>query len=125
MTDLLTDFETYFKLKGVLTNMFRDTMPDTPDVAISMYEYQGDNPVPQVQGSYRPVQLVVRDLSATTAKNKAREIYKTLMTEDGILNLTSERWCVIDLKQMPFRLKSDDAGRVYYAFNIGTITYID
>jgi hypothetical protein len=125
MADLLFDIEAFFVSKGVASIVYKDMAPDTPDNLIALYEYEGSTYIPQITGATRSVQFVVRDISATVAKTKARELYQSLVTEDGILNLTTERWCVIQLKQPPFRLKVDESGRVYYVFNASIKTYID
>ena len=125
MTDLLQDFENYFKSKGVDTPIFRDTIPDKPDNAIALYEYQGAGGLPQIEGATRPVQIVVRNKSATAAKVLARQLYNLLQTDDSILYLTAERWATVYLKEPPFKLKADDKDRIYYCFNAITTTYED
>lgn len=125
MADLLQDFESYFKSKNVNTLIFRDTMPDKPDNAIALYEYQGSRDFPQIEGATRPVQVVVRDKSATAAKVLARQLYNLLQTDDSILYLTAERWATVYLKEPPFKLKADDKDRIYYCFNVITTTYED
>lgn len=125
MADLLQDFESYFKSKNVNIPIFRDTMPDNPDNAIALYEYQGTRDFLQIDGATRPVQIVVRDKSATAAKVLARQLYSLLKTDDSILYLTSERWTTIYLKEPPFKLKADDKDRIYYCFNVITTTYED
>lgn len=125
MKDLLLDLETYFVSNGIVTSAFRDTILNEPDTAVALYEFQGSNGLPQIAGALRSVQVVSRDCSATAAKAKAKELYNALITEDGIINLTSERWCLLSLRQPPFKIKVDDAGRVYYGFNIGVTTYND
>ena len=125
MADLLQDFESYFKSKNVNTLIFRDTMPDKPDNAIALYEYQGSKDFPQIDGATRPVQIVVRDKSATAAKVLARQLYNLLQTDDSILYLTAERWAIVYLKEPPFKLKADDKDRIYYCFNVITTTYED
>lgn len=125
MSDLLQDFETYFKSKGINKQIFRDTIPDMPDSVIALYEYQGAGSLPQIEGATRPVQIVVRDKSATTAKVLARQLYNLLQTEDSILYLTAERWATIFLKEPPFKLKADDKDRIYYCFNVIVTTYED
>lgn len=129
MTDLLLDFVTYFKGLGLVQNdgvdIFRDTEPDSPDSASLMHEYGGRSPIPQIAGTDRAIQVNCRDLSATVAKLQARALYKALETEDGILNLTSQRWCMIILNQTPFKIKVDIKERVYYGFNLTVVTYND
>lgn len=125
MADLLVDFETYFVSKNIATTVYKDTAPDAPNSLIALYEHQGTAFMPQIDGAMRSIQFVVRDASAAKAKTKAKDMYNTLITEDGLLNLTEQRWCLISISQPPFRMKTDEAGRVYYAFNANVTTYID
>lgn len=127
MPDLLTDFESYFTAGSLLTSwsLFKDTILDTPDDAIAIYEYSGSVGDIQIAGASRSIQIVTRSKVAVTAKAKANELYKSLRTDDGILDLTTTRWTVIDLKQPPFRMKVDNQARVYYCFNLSVSTYED
>lgn len=123
MADLLFDFETYFKTHNALNELYKDYMPDKPDEVTVVQEYQGSSPIAQIASVDRSLQFVVRSKSAATAKTKAKELYKLLQTDDGILNLTPERWCMIFLRQTPFKIKVDDSNRVVYGFNVGVTTY--
>lgn len=126
-TDLLQDFGTYFTVAGLSTTdaLFYDMMGDGPDSSVAIYEYQGASAPAQVAGSERSIQIVVRDRSALSAKGKINSLYKTLQTDDGIIQLTPERWCVLHLRQPPFKIKVDEKNRAYYGFNVGATTYID
>lgn len=123
MPDLLMDLEAFFIGNG--TAVFRDTMPDSPDTTVALYEYGSQVPQPQIAGALRSVQVVARDKSATSAKNKARELYNLLVTDDGILNVTESRWCMVHLRNLPIKIKEDSKGRQYYGFNVGFTTYSD
>lgn len=127
MADLLEDFGSFFTTSGLTTGygIYFDIMLDKSPQAIAIYEYQGHQVPVQVDGAHRSIQIVVRASSAEVAKAKANELYKALAPDDGIVNLTAERWAVIDLKQTPFKLKVDEKNLVYYCFNAGVQTYID
>lgn len=127
MPDLLTDFESYFNVSSLLTSwvLYKDTILDTPDDAIAVYEYQGGTGIAQVAGAERSIQIVTRSKSAFAAKTKANALYGVLQSDDGIINLTAVRWTVMSLRQPPFRFKVDNQARVYYCFNIGVVTYED
>jgi hypothetical protein len=127
MADLLEDIDKYL---GQMTltkgqKVYYDTMLQAGDDAIGIYEYQGTVPLPQVSGASRSIQIVTRSKSVLVAKKLANAIYKSLLTEDGVLNLTAERWALVIPRQTPFKLKTDDSGRTYYAFNVVITTYID
>ncbi|MMZ45706.1 hypothetical protein D3C75_232950 [compost metagenome] len=127
MQDLLEDIQEYFAVNLLFDKeaIFRDVALDKPDEAVILYEYEGSQGPPQIAGATRSVQVVVRSKSATRAKNKARELHRSLMTETGQVQLTAVRWSLIHLRQPPFKLKEDEEKRVYYCFNAGITTYID
>lgn len=129
MTDLLLDFVSFFTtaslVQGDGIDIFRDIAPDSPDSATILYEYSGYTPMPQIMGVERPIQIVCRDLSATAAKTKARSLYNALITDDSVLNLTTDRWCTLSFKEPPFKLKEDEKERIYYGFNVRATTYSD
>lgn len=127
MNDLLKDFESYFTSLDVIESgkFFRDTMPDMPDSLVCVFEYSGQGSIPQIQTANRSIQIAVRDKNATVAMQKAKQLYGTLITEDGILSLTEVRWCMVHLRQTPFKIRVDEKGRSYYGFNVGVTTYID
>lgn len=102
-----------------------DAMGEEPELAVALYEYEGVSPIPQITSVTRPVQVVVRSKSASQAHKLSSDIYKSLLTENGIINLTVDRWSAINLRQVPFKFKTDEAGRVYYCFNLSLTTYID
>jgi hypothetical protein len=124
---LLRDIKSYVVANtGINTSIITlDAMGDSPDTAIALYEYEGVSPIPQITSVTRSVQVVARSKSASEAHRLSSEIYRSLLTENGILNLTADRWSAINLRQVPFKFKTDEAGRVYYCFNLSLTTYID
>lgn len=129
MSNLLTDFISYFKSKGLVTNdgtdAFRDVAPDMPNSAVVLYEYAGGPLDNEITSVLRSVQVVARDVSATTAREKALSLFSSLVVESGIIKLTTERWGVVHMRNVPIKIKVDEAQRVYYGFNVGIDTYID
>lgn len=126
MTDLLSDIKAFLVTKGMdgdITSI--DAIGEDPDTAIALYEYQGSNPLVQIPGVDRSVQIVVRDLSAAKSKALSRKLYSYLKTEDGIINFTPSRWALIHLRQSPFKMKVDESNRTYYVFNVGVTTHED
>lgn len=129
MSDLLLDFVSYFTVSNKVTgdgiDTFRDMAPELPDSLVVIYEYKGISGIPQVAGVCRSIQIVARAISATVAKEKARELYNALLTETGIINLTEQRWGVLQLSEPPFKIKVDNKSRTYYGFNLSIVTYND
>jgi hypothetical protein len=127
MTDLLADVEAYFLANTLTTgySIFKDTMLDTPDDAVGIYEYAGAGGPTQVAGALRSLQIVVRAKSVKNARVQINSLYKALNVEDGVINFTVDRWATVFLRQTPFKLKADTSGRTYYAFNMGVNTYLD
>lgn len=136
MSDLLLDLVAYFISKDIATaevdeddvptgdavDVFRDTMPDGPDSAVAIYEYAGGPITPQIASTVRSIQIVARANSATASKDRAYQFYNSLLSEDGIINLTATRWAVVTLRQVPFKIKIDSRNRIYYGFNVGITT---
>lgn len=127
MANLLQDFETYFTTMGVITAgaFYKNTMLDTPDSAAAVYEYQGSVGLPQIASALRSIQIVARDKTDAGARAQINLLYNSLVTDDGILDLAPLRWSMIALRQPPFKMKVDTAGRTYYCFNVGVTTYTD
>lgn len=130
MDDLLEDFKSYFLNQGLVTDSqcTLDYLPSTDKakgLAVAIYEYQGQNPMAQIDGSHRSIQIVTRAEKVRDARTKSVELYNSLVTEDHRINLTSKRWGMLYLRQPPFRFKVDESGRVLYAFNLGITTYTD
>lgn len=126
MADLLSDIKKYLVQKGVkASEIFIDSIPNSPDKAVAIYEYQGSSPLAQIAGVSRSVQIVTRSKSAGEARETAISIYRSLKTESSIINFTAERWAAIHLRQPPFKFKVDESGKTYYSFNMNVTTYED
>jgi hypothetical protein len=127
MADLMVDFQSYFVDQQLIppNSMMMDIALVNPDAAVICYEYGGSGSLPQIDGVTRALQFVCRDTNAKVARTKIHLLYKSLMSEDGILSLSATREIAIYLQQPPFRLKVDEKGRVYYCFNTLVTTQID
>jgi hypothetical protein len=129
MSDLLMDFESYFTDQGLLAGHVccLDGIKETPDAVIVISEYGGAPTPSQIEGASRSIQILVRNTGegVVVAKEKANELYRSLLTEDAIVQLTPARWGMVTLRQPPFRMRVDVKGRVFYGFNLGIITYLD
>lgn len=128
-SDLLKDFETYFAQQGALGKYkcSFDGAKDSPSDLIMITEYIGSPVVSQIEGAVRSIQILVRDKQDNTekARAKAHELFRTLKTEDGVVQLTPFRWGVVTLRQAPFKVRTDTSNRVYYGFNLAIVTYLD
>jgi len=138
VTDLLLDLVKFLTYKNVVEgdaiDCFRDTMPDSPDEIVSLYEYAGRGTATGVNAVDRSVQITVRSgqHNPDWSRVKAWEIFNVLDTpEDRTLDMReinptlTSRWAVIYARQTPFKVEVDSQGRVKYGFNIGVITYRD
>lgn len=127
MTTLLADFEAYFNSLNLLEGFEcgLDTLLDSSDEAVGIYEYSGSPSPAPIKTVLRSIQIVVRSTSVKVARAKSAELYKSLQTDDTIIQLTPERWATIALRQTPFKFKVDEKGRAYYAFNLGCNTYYE
>lgn len=129
MTNLLLDIEQYIISKGLATadgvDLFRDFSPPSPDGVIILTEYTGSQDRASLVCN-RSVQVMVRSVDYDEARSKAWSLYNLFdVPEDRILNLTAERWAVVTAKQPPFRVGTDENGRVLFVFNLSVVTYRD
>lgn len=128
-SDLLKDFETYFREQNLLGKYkcTYDGAQDSPSDLIMISEYIGSPVVSQIDGAARSVQILVRDKQDNTekARAKAHELFRSLKTEDSVVQLTPYRWGVVTLRQAPFKMRTDTSNRVYYGFNLAIVTYLD
>lgn len=123
MPTMLDDLIKFLKVETGLTQDFlADTMLETPDTACALYEYAGVSSIGQIGSTHRSVQVVARSKQAKEGKATAFKMYKALESEDDILQITSTRWAMVNLRQTPFKMKVDDKGRHYYVFNFGITT---
>lgn len=126
---LLLDIVTYLTTNGAIegdgVDTFRDFIPESPDNIVAITEYTGSPIVPHEPAAHRSVQVSVRNLSADAARVKANEIFKLFRSENSIIVFTPERWGQVSLRQPPFRMKTDNADRVTYGFNMGITTSLD
>lgn len=132
MAALLLDIATFLISKGISTadgtDIFRDFTPEKPDNLVVLNEYRGDPAVLHDEAVHRSVQIVCRNNNADSARQKALAVCKLLITEQsevGVVSFTGSRWGQVHIRQTPFRLKTDENNRVYYAFNIGITTNIE
>lgn len=115
-------------VQGDGIDTFRDYTPEAPDALVSIHEYSGSPVLPYDSAAHRSVQILVRDPSADTARQKAFNIFNAIhnaLNTDGRLDFTPTRWGQVYLRQLPFFMKRDESNRAYYIFNIGITTNIE
>lgn len=126
---LLLDIASYFVDSGFAQgdgiDIFRDFTPESPDSLIALHEYSGEPAVAYDPNVHRSVQVLIRDYNADTAREKALSLFKSLISENHIVDFTEERWGQVYLRQPPFRISTDEKDRVTYGFNIGVTTTIE
>lgn len=126
---LLLDIVTFLADNGIVqgdgVDAFRDFTPEAPDSLVALHEYKGDPAVFYDPNVNRSVQITVRDKDADVARQKALDIYKLLMSDNLIVQFTSDRWGQVHLRQTPFKIGQDNNDRVIYGFNIGITTTIE
>jgi hypothetical protein len=139
MNPLLYDLVLYLQSKGLVqedgVDVFRDYAPDQPEEIVVLGEYSGDSLASAGYGtiavptnlSHRSIQVLARSMDADKARDKAQAIFKAFLAVDEAarIDFTDERWGQVYLRQSPFRVKNDQAGRVYYGFNMGVTTQIE
>lgn len=126
MSDLLYDLVEYLRVSGLVQgdgiDAFRDFTPDMPDNVVVLREYAGNPGLVDV----RSVQVVVRNVDAESAKDKAWRILSVLdVPEDRILPLPGTRWGVVAARQTPFKMGVDERNRYLWGFNLAVTTSRD
>ncbi len=124
---IMEDFEEYFVAQGINpgVRVCKDSFVPEVREATCIYEYVGEQGPPQITGVVRNFQFVARSPSSKRARDMAIAMWKALQMPDGILHINDERWMTIQTRQTPFKFKTDENNLVYYAFNVGTITYLE
>ena len=128
MADLVKDIADWLQSQNYGTdgvNIFRDYSPETPDQVICIYEYSS-RPAAHDNSADRYIQVTVRDKSTTEAKEVAWKIYSKLINnEDGRVNFSNDRWCLVRLQRAPIKMKIDNKNRTVWGFNTRMTTYND
>jgi hypothetical protein len=102
-------------VRGYGLDCFEDGFPEDNNV-VALFEYSG-LPFLDLESSRRSIQINVRNKSYTTAYALSWALYKSLMTEGGIVSLNNNLVGVVYLKQPPFKSDRDDKNRVIFTFN--------
>ena len=122
---ILDDLADYLSTSGVGTigtNLFKNALPSTPDLAVALFLTGG--PAPEHRMSSGPVSAVVerphvavwvRDTRYDGAHKKAQDVWRLLDGYSGVLNGVSYLWA--SALQTPFPLEVDEAGRQIVACN--------
>jgi len=127
---LLLSLVEYGVSKGILVgdgeDSFRDFMPEVPDSVVVFSEYAGDPYSPFTDCVHRSIQIKVRSMDAEAARAKAVQLYGIFASEAETLriNFSGTLWGQVYIRQTPFKLSQDSAGRVTYCFNLGITTNI-
>lgn len=105
---------------------YRDFMPEEPDHAVVFHEYRGDSLNPFTDNVHRSVQIKVRDRNAEVARAKAVAVCNAFRScrEDRRIDFSDTLWGQVYIRQVPYKLLQDEAGRVVYCFNLGITTSI-
>lgn len=127
---MLEDVATYLKsqglIVGVATDTFLNTMPDQPDACIGLYEEIGAGALPySVEAAHRTLRIMVRDTKASTTREKAWAIYKSLCVNGYFLQLTPDRYALMYNRGTPYKSRLDAQGRTYYTIDFGITTIND
>jgi hypothetical protein len=126
--NLLLDLVVYASDYGTAdVDLFRDTMPDSPDNCIAFIEYPGDTSF-IAKADLRSIQVRVRNISYEIARSTIYLLYNFLYdpeSDDRIIDLPDNRWIQITARQAPYFLQKDESGRFTFIFNMGVLTNRD
>lgn len=128
MASLLEDLEGIIVALGCATadgvDIFRDSMPDTPNNAIALYEYFGE-PFQSAEGIFRSVQVKVRRDTYSIARADSWQIYDALHNPDDKIFTLGQRPALIFVRNTPTKLDTDSTGRTTFYFNMNITTKLD
>ena len=113
-------------LVGDGEDSYRDFTPEVPDAVVTFAEYAGNPASPFTDCVHRSVQVKARSMDAEAARAKALQLFNLFKSETESLrvDLSDTLWCQIYIRQTPFKLDQDTAGRTSYCFNLGITTNI-
>lgn len=120
----------YCVSRGVLVgdgeDSYRDFTPEVPDTAVTFAEYAGSPVSPYIDCVHRSVQVKSRSMDAEAARVKAQQILELFRSDTEALRVdfSDTLWGQVYIRQTPFKLMQDTAGRVTYCFNLGITTNI-
>lgn len=105
-------------------DLFRDVIPDDPDVVVTLFEYNSKTAVSRFNHAIvRYVQVTARDSKSSASRQRALEIFKLFQESDEeITDLPNGRWAIIKPLQSPFKISEDGKSRSYYGFNVAITT---
>ena len=113
-------------LAGDGEDSYRDFMPETPDTVVVFAEYAGDPVLPFIDCVHRSVQVKARSMDAEAARAKAVQLLELFKSESESrrIDFSDTLWGQVYIRQAPFKLSQDTAGRVTYCFNLGITSNI-
>ena len=116
--------------KGVLlgdgVDSYRDFTPEVPDTTVTFAEYSSNPVSPFIDCVHRSIQVKSRSMDAEAARDKALQILDMFKSDNETLRVdfSDTLWGQVYIRQTPFKLEQDTAGRVTYCFNLGITTNI-
>lgn len=107
-------------------DLFMDYMPDeqTLDFIINFNEYAGTGNAQYTDLSVRSIQVQVRGLDVSLAKDKCWEVYKAICPNNLLLEINDNK-IISKARSSPIKLSTDSKGRTTYFFNVALTTNND
>lgn len=106
---------------NLTSNAFVDFMPDAPDDVLIISEYGGKPLGDETTAAFRNLQIKVRASGQLLAKELVYKVYRVFNIYE--LHL-SDRKCLVNVQNTPFKTNIDKTGRYEYCFNITLTTLI-
>lgn len=123
---ILDDLSDYLSSQGIGTigtDLFKASLPSTPDAAVALFKYGGPAPVHMMSAGpgtaivERPhLQVLARHTHPANAEKKAQDIW-TLLDALGDKTINGVRYLSVYAIQTPFFFQKDETGRFTYACN--------
>ena len=128
MAIVLDDVATYLQTQGIGTigtNLFKGSLPDSPDALVALIEVGGDAPIDVLSmaaGTIKVERPVIRVVARAgqddyqAARTKAASAYQQLHGLTG-QTLSGTRYLTIEARHPPFNLGRDENGRWLSGFD--------
>lgn len=133
MASILEDIGSYFKTKALITDdgvdYFRDQIPDSPDKAVACFQYGGSSDTFGDASMLVAVQVNVREVTYSKARKLIYSLYNAVQVpadaDSQIIQLTANRYALIETLQPPFKTELDEKNRTIFKFNMNVVTVRD
>lgn len=127
MMDILEELQNYIATELSLNpgvDIFRNEMPDTGTKCVCITEpKEAGYVLPQIDAEKHYIKITTREALHDSAKELARQCYRLLRTDDGIVTMPNLT-IFVELQGTPIWERTDQQNRKYYYFTLKVISKV-